>query len=107
MKASLPNYRQSPRKVRLLADILRGKTVAQGLETLKFLPKRAAGPVLKLLQSAAANSRPAATNADRLYIKDVTVNKGLVLKRFRPGAHGRSYAIKKRSSRIDIILGTK
>ncbi|MBI2097914.1 MAG: hypothetical protein HYT46_03220 [Candidatus Vogelbacteria bacterium] len=55
MKAQLNNYRQSPRKVRLLADLVRGQTVGEALKRLKFLPKRAASPLAKLIRSASAN----------------------------------------------------
>ena len=101
MKASLHNYRQSPRKVRLVADTVKGKRVDRALALLAQLPKKAALPVEKLIKSAVANSRQ---SAETLYVKEVTVNKGLVMTRFMPKARGRATPIRKRSSHLDVVL---
>ena len=104
MKASLPNLRISPRKVRLVASLVKGKSVEQALAQLKFLTKRSTDPVTKLINSAVANSRVA---PDKLFVKDIRVDKGQVLKRLMPRAFGRGARINKRSSQVNVILGTK
>ena len=103
--ASLSNYRQSPRKVRLIADLVRGKTVARALDLLGNLPKRGSDPMAKLIRSAAANAKGAA-NAD-LVISKIEVNGGIVFKRSMPRARGRASQILKRTSRITIALSEK
>jgi len=107
MKAVLKNYRQSPRKVRLLADLVRGKKVTDALAVLKFAEKRAAEPFAKVISSAQANAIQAGVDADKLFIKMVAVNKGTVLKRFRARARGSAGRINKRNSHITVELGTK
>ncbi|MEK7477777.1 MAG: 50S ribosomal protein L22 [Patescibacteria group bacterium] len=108
MKAFLKNYRQSPRKVRLVATLIKGKKVATALLELDFLAKKAAGPIKKLINSAVAN---ASANfnipPEDLYIKSITVNQGTVMKRHIPGAHGRAFPIQKKSSYVLVILDTK
>ena len=107
MKAILKNYRQSPRKVRLIADLVRGKEVKKALDTLKFVNKRASEPFSKLILSALANAKSAGVNTEKLVIKSVAVNKGTVLKRFMPRARGSASRINKRNSHISVELGTK
>lgn len=107
MKAVLKNYRQSPRKVRLIADLVRGKKVAQALTTLNFVNKRAAEPFAKLIRSAEANARLKGIDTSTLVIKSVAVDKGTVLKRFMPRARGSASRINKRNSHITVELGTK
>lgn len=107
MKAILKNYRQSPRKVRLIADLVRGKQVTKALETLKFVNKRASEPFSKLILSAMANARTQGVAAESLVIKSVAVNKGMVLKRIMPRARGTAARINKRSSHLTVELGTK
>ncbi len=107
MKAILKNYRQSPRKVRLLADLVRGKSVTDALATLRFLDKRASGPFAKVVESAVANAKDLGKNVDTLFIKSVAVNKGVVLKRFMPRARGSASRINKRNSHISVELGEK
>ena len=107
MKAILKNYRQSPRKVRLIADLVRGKSVADALTTLKFVDKRAAGPFAKVIESAAANAKDQGKNLEKLFIKTVAVDKGVVYKRFMPRARGSASRINKRNSHISIELGEK
>jgi large subunit ribosomal protein L22 len=108
MKAFLKNYRQSPRKVRLLADLVRGKEVGKALQTLTFVNKRAALPVRKLIESAVANARSQGVeNVDKLVVKTIAVDKGIVMKRFMPRARGAAARINKRSSHITLELGKK
>lgn len=108
MKAFLKNYRQSPRKVRLVADLVRGKEVGKALQTLTFVNKRAALPMEKLIQSAVANARTQGVEGvEKLVIKKIAVDKGIVLKRFMPRARGSASRINKRSSHITLELGKK
>ena len=107
MKAFLKNYRQSPRKVRLLADLVRGKSVSEALTTLKYLDKRAAGPFSKVIASAIANAKDHGKNVEKLFIKTVAVDKGIVLKRSMPRARGTASRINKRNSHISVELGEK
>ncbi len=108
MKAFLKNYRQSPRKVRLIADLIRGKDVQKALVTLTFVNKRAALPVTKLIQSAVANARSLGETApEKLIISKIAVDKGTVIKRFMPRARGAAAPINKRSSHITLELGKK
>ncbi len=107
MKAFLKNYRQSPRKVRLIADLVRGKKVSDALTTLKFVDKRASGPFAKLIESAVANAADQGKNIENLFIKTVAVDKGVVYKRFMPRARGSASRINKRNSHISIELGEK
>jgi large subunit ribosomal protein L22 len=108
MKAFLKNYRQSPRKVRLIADLVRGKEVGKALQTLTFVNKRAALPVTKLIQSAVANARTQGeATPEKLVIKNIAVDKGTVMKRFMPRARGAAAPINKRSSHITLELGKK
>ena len=87
MKAALKNYRQAPRKVRLITDLVKGKDVIQAEAMLSHLIKRGSLPIKKLLLSAVANSGKPKT---ALKIKKATVEKGLVIKRFMPRAFGRA-----------------
>ncbi len=106
MKASLQQYRQAPRKVRLVADLIRGKSVAEAKIELRSVGKRASLPILKLLQSAFANARrltPGAQEAD-LIISEIRVDKGPVLKRFQPRARGSGAPIHKHTSHIKVAL---
>ncbi len=109
MKASLQNYHQTPRKVRLLVDLVRGKKVEEAITHLRFLPKRAALPIVKLIQSAAANAinKDGKVKRENLYIKKIAVGKGMIFKRFRAGAHGRAFPIRRITSHIDVVLGEK
>jgi large subunit ribosomal protein L22 len=104
MKAFLKNYRQSPRKVRLVADLIKGKRIADALLILDTLPKRASGPVETLLKSAIANAKQGGIEADNLIVSNVTVNKGIVLKRSMPRARGSASRINKRTSHVVLTL---
>jgi large subunit ribosomal protein L22 len=107
MKALLKNYRQSPRKVRLIADLVRGKDVTKALETLKFVNKRASEPFSKLILSAVANAKSQGHATESLMVRSVAVDKGTVLKRIMPRARGTAARINKRSSHVSVELGTK
>ena len=104
MKAFLKNYRQSPRKVRLVADLIKGKRVADALVMLDTLPKRASGPVNTLLNSAISNAKQAGISEDNLFIENITVNKGIVMKRSMPRARGSASRINKRTSHVMLTL---
>ncbi len=105
MKAFLKNYRQSPRKVRLLADLVRGKAVAKALSVLSFADKRAAGPFSKVVRSAMANAQAAGKDVETLFVKRVTVDAGVTTKRMMPRARGSASMINRRSSHIAVELG--
>jgi large subunit ribosomal protein L22 len=107
MKAYLKNYRQAPRKVRLVANLIKGKQVDVAMLELKHLAKRAALPMEKLLASAVANAKVAGADVELLMVKDVTVDKGIVLKRHMPRAFGRASAIHKHASHVTLTLSEK
>jgi large subunit ribosomal protein L22 len=106
MKALLKNYHQSPRKVRLVADLIRGKSIARARQELLFLPKKSSGAMTKLLNSAVANARQLGASESELFVKTIAVNKGLVMKRYRPFARGRAGSLRKTMSIISLELGT-
>ena len=105
MKAFLKNYRQSPRKVRLVAGLVRGKNVEQAITQLDFLAKRSGLPIRKLLLSAVANAKQAGIEKENLFIKELRVDKGIVMKRMMPAAMGSAHRINKRTSHITLVLG--
>ena len=106
MKATLSNYRQAPRKVRLVATSLKGKKVSDASVALRFMPKRAALPLSKLLASAVANAlQDSSVRAEDLIVREVRVDKGTNAKRWLPRAFGRASRINKRSSHVTIVLG--
>lgn len=95
----------SSRKVRLVADLIRGKSAVQAETVLAFTQKGAATPLRKLLKSAVANAtHNTSLAAGNLYVKAITVNQGSPLKRMRPRAFGRGYTIKKHSCHINLVL---
>jgi large subunit ribosomal protein L22 len=97
--------RSSPRKVRLVIDLIRGKQVDEALTLLKYTPKAAARIVMKLLNSAVANAlQEPGVRTDELYVKEAWVNPGPTLKRVRPRAMGRAMLIRKRMCHVKIIL---
>ncbi len=97
--------RISSRKVKIVIDLIRGKSVAEAEAILRFTPKAASEPVLKLLKSAVANAENNSNlPADGLYVAEVYANQGPTLKRYRPRAQGRATHIRKRTSHITIIL---
>ena len=106
MKASLTNYHQAPRKVGLVAKLIRGKSVPAARAALAFLPKKSAPAMVKLLDSAVANAREQGIDSEGLFVKTITVDKGTVMRRFRPFSRGRSGRIRKMSSIVKIELGS-
>ena len=104
MKASISNYRQAPRKVRLVTNLVKGKPAHVAQALLNRLVKRGAHPVKKLLDSAIANS---GVSANELVVKDITVNKGVIIKRWMPRAMGRAFPIHKHTSQVSIVLAKK
>ena len=103
--AELSTYNQSPRKVRLVTDLVKGKTVAEAIQALTFLPKRAALPIKKLIESAAANAKQKGEDVDALRIKDIRVDSAGMLVRYMPRAMGRAAPIRKRRSKVVVSLG--
>jgi large subunit ribosomal protein L22 len=106
MKASATHIRISPRKVRMVVDTVRGKSVSQALSILGFTRKKAALPVQKLLKSAVANAveNGGRSDVDTLVIDRIMVDEGPTLKRYMPRARGRATPIRKRTSHIRIML---
>lgn len=106
--ASLTNYRQSPRKVRSVANLVRGKSVESALNTLNFLSKKAADPLYNLLLSAVANAKNNFNiEKEGLIIKELRVDAGQTMKRRMPRARGNSYPINKRNSHVKLVLDVK
>jgi len=109
--ARLRNYPTSPRKMRLLADLIRGMEVENALNTLKFSTKDPSVPLEKLLLSAVANWRVKNEGVDiadaSLFVKTIFVDGGRVLKRMRPAPQGRAYRVRKRSNHITIIVDSR
>ena len=104
-KARLKHLRISPRKVRLVAGLIKGLSVKQAEIQLKFSTKRSVGPILKLLNSAVANAKNNGdVSKDNLVISNITVDIGPTLKRWRPRAMGRASSIMKRTSHITLTL---
>jgi large subunit ribosomal protein L22 len=105
--------RQSPYKVRLVIDQIRGLSVNEALALLKFSKKHAADEIEKVLSSAVANAEDAArrsnasVDVDRLYVAHAIVNEGPKLKRFTPAAMGRATPVHKRTSHIEIVVAEK
>ncbi|MEK7646034.1 MAG: 50S ribosomal protein L22 [Patescibacteria group bacterium] len=106
--AQLNNLRQSPRKVRMIVDVVRGKGVLKALQQLEFVIRRPVQPISKLLRSAIANAENNFNMvASNLYIKEFRVDEGVKLKRFRPKAMGAVGEIQKKTSHISLILAEK
>jgi large subunit ribosomal protein L22 len=105
MKAILKSYRQAPRKVRLVANLIKGKTVDRALAELDHLPKRASLPLKKLLLSAVANAKEeTGIVSDALLVREVRVDQGTILKRSMPRARGSASPIHKHTSHVAISL---
>lgn len=107
--AKLNNCPTSPRKMRLVADLVRGKKVNDALNLLKFSTKEASGRVEKLLLSAISNWQQKNEDQDietaDLFVKEIKVDSGSMLKRLRPAPQGRAHRIRKRSNHVTLILG--
>lgn len=108
IKAKLRHLRVAPRKVRLVADLIRRKSVKEAEVLLNFCKKKAASPLLKLLKSALANAKNNLNiEESSLYISKITVDEGPKLKRWRARSRGRAFEIQKKTSHITLILETK
>lgn len=108
VKAKARYIHMSPRKIRLIVDLVRGMGVKEARNQLRFNNKLAAGPVLKLLESAIANAiHNFKLVEDDLFIKVIVSDQGPTIKRWRPRAFGRATPIRKRTTHISIILGEK
>ena len=108
MKANAKNIRISPKKLRVVAEVVRGMDASEALNFLKFAPKKGADLMYKILSSAVAN----ATNndgqkVDSLYVSSLIVNKGIVYKRGNPVSRGRMHPILKRTSNVNLELQVK
>ena len=107
--AKLNNCPTSPRKMRLVADQVRGEKVDKALNILKFSPKEASRRLEKLLLSAIANWQSKNEDANiedaELFVKEITVDSGSMLKRLRPAPQGRAHRIRKRSNHVTVVLG--
>lgn len=106
--AKLNDYRQSPRKVRLVANLIKGKKAEEAIDILTVTIKRASDPIIALLKSAIANAKNNFSVAvEDLFVKSLTVDNGAILYRRMPRARGVAYAIRKRVSHINLVLGVK
>jgi large subunit ribosomal protein L22 len=107
-RAKLSYARLSPQKTRLVVDMVRGKAVQEAINILRFSPQKAAAIVSTLVTSAVANAeQKGVSDLDRLFIKEIMVDQGPVLKRFLPRAQGRATKIRKPTSHILVVLAEK
>lgn len=110
-KATHRYISSSPRKMRLVIDLIRGESVEKAIEILHFNPKHASKYAEKVLRSAISNlmNKDESDNNDpaKLYVKEVFVNQGPTLKRMQPAPMGRAYRIRKRSNHLTIVVATK
>jgi large subunit ribosomal protein L22 len=107
-KAQVNYVRISPRKVKIVCDLIRGKDVGTAAALLMQTPKAACEPMLKLLKSAVANAENNHNmDPEKLYVSETYANPGPTLKRFMPRAQGRAYRINKRTSHITIVVKEK
>ncbi len=110
VKASATFIRISPSKARQVINLIRGQNVSESMEMLKHMNKKAAQPVYKLLQSAAANALHLSdeenpVDVDKLMVKEIYANEGPTMKRIRPRAQGRAFRIRKRTTHIHVVVG--
>ncbi|NOQ51502.1 MAG: 50S ribosomal protein L22 [Desulfuromonadaceae bacterium] len=107
-QAKLRNVRLSPRKARLVVDMVRGKGIQEAMNILQFSPQKTAPILSKLLKSAVANAeQKGVSDIDQLFVKTVMVDQGPVLRRFMPRAQGRASRIRKPTSHITVVLDVK
>jgi large subunit ribosomal protein L22 len=109
--AKLNNCPTSPRKMRLVADIIRGEDIEKALNILRFNAKEASGRLEKLLLSAIANweskNEGSKIEDSNLFVKEITVDSGRMLKRVQPAPQGRAHRIRKRSNHVTLVLGSR
>jgi len=106
IRASIDTYNQSPRKVRLVTEMVKGKKVAEAVAALSFLPKRAALPIKKLIESAVANAKDRGEEVSELRVSEIRVDSAGMIVRAMPRAMGRSAPIRRRRSQIFVRLST-
>jgi large subunit ribosomal protein L22 len=107
-QAKLRHLRMGPRKVRLVADLVKGKPVQVAIDNLRYMSRAAARPIYKLIRSAVSNAdQKGGIDVDTLYVKTITVDQGPTMKRWMPRARGRADRILKRTSHITVILDEK
>ncbi|HUX80912.1 MAG TPA: 50S ribosomal protein L22 [Candidatus Paceibacterota bacterium] len=102
--ATLKSHNQSPRKVRLVTNMVKGKKIPAALAALEFLPRRASEPVAKLIKSAVANAQAQGKNPDELTVQSIVVESAGMIKKFMPRAFGRAAPIRRRKSRVIVTL---
>ncbi len=104
-RANLNYLRISPRKVGIVCDLIRGKSVAQAIAIMENTPKAACEPLVKLVKSAAANAENNhQMDPEKLYVAEVFATGGPILKRIRPRAQGRAFRINKRTSHVTVVV---
>jgi large subunit ribosomal protein L22 len=106
MKALLSNCHQSPRKVRLVANAVRGKSIPEARALLSFSPNKSAPVIAKLIDSAVANARVAGIDTEGLFVRTIAVNKGMVMRRYFPRSRGRATRYEKTTSIVNVELGS-
>ena len=107
-KATAKTVRTSPRKARLVIDLIRGKSVAEAISILKFTPNKSAGIIEKVMMSAVANAENNFDlDVENLVVSEAFVNEGPTMKRFRPRAKGSASPINKRTSHITVVVTEK
>ena len=107
-KVTAKTVRVSPRKSRLVIDLIRGKSVAEAIAILKFTPNKAAGIIAKVLMSAVANAENNFDlDVENLVVSEAFVNEGPTMKRFRPRAKGSASPINKRTSHVTVVVSEK
>jgi len=107
IKAYAKFVKGSDQKIKRVLDIVRRKGVEESLALLKFVPGAAAGHVYNLINSALANAKQLNLNPGKLYIKEIFVNKGPMLKRFRAGSRGIAKPVRHRTSHLTVVLGER
>lgn len=107
MKATLTNHIQTPRKTRMVTNLVKGKRVSDALSTLRFTKRKSAEAVGKLIASAAANAKQEGKDVDALVIENITVDKGITLRRWMPRARGRATPLLRERSHITVTLAEK
>jgi len=107
-RAHLRYVRISPRKVQIVCDLIRGKSIPQATAILMTTPKAASEPLLKLMKSAVANAENNHNmDPEKLYVSEIFANPGPIIKRIMPRAQGRAYRINKRTSHVTLVVAEK
>lgn len=106
-KATLSNFRQTPRKMRVVANLVRGKKVSDALISLDFIAKKAALPIKTLIESAVANAKNLDIKTEDLIVKKISVDAGKIMYRRLPASRGSAHKMRKRTSIVSIELSSK